>query len=357
MIAAYIHRLDPFVFQIGDFGIRWYGLSYVAGFIVGGFLVQWMLRRMRTALKPEQVWDFVLCVALGTVIGGRLGYALFYDPRLFITTTPVHLFGFDFNIWSLLAINRGGMASHGGIIGIILAGLYFSWSRNIPKLHLLDVASVGAPLGIMFGRIANFINAELLGRVAPEGLPWAVKFPQEIADWHRPEHPMHARIFTDEFHHVEQLAREMNPDLATASVARLHHAIANMAVESDIMAQAAAQILPARHPSQLYEALGEGLILFLVLFFLWRKPRKPGVIAAMFGIVYCITRILGEQFRLPDLHIGFQALGLTRGQWLSIALLAVCFVLLWLWARRPVPKIGGWAQPAVVGVTASEEKT
>ena len=341
MLAAYIHRLDPFVVQFGDFGIRWYGLSYVAGFLIGGLLVQWMVRRMRTPLKPEQVWDFVLAVALGTVIGGRLGYCLFYKPELFITFTQSPPW------WGVLAINQGGMASHGGIIGIIIAGVYFSWSRGISKLHLLDIASVGGPLGIMFGRIANFINAELLGRVAPPSLSWAVKFPQEIMDWRSPEHPMHHRLATPEFAQVEALACQMNPYLATVSLDRLHQAIVEMSIQTSTMAQAVAKVLPERHPSQLYEAFGEGLALFLVLFFLWARPRKPGVIAGMFGVVYCIARIVGEQFRLPDLHIGYEALGLTRGQWLSIAMLAVSLGLLVYWARRAAPKIGGWARPAL----------
>ncbi len=348
MLAAYIHRLDPFAIEFAPgVGIRWYGLAYVAGFIVGALLVKWLARRMKTPLRPEQVWDFALAIAVGTIVGGRLGYCLFYRPDLFIS------FETSFPWWGVLAINQGGMSSHGGIIGIIVAGVYFARSRRIPPLHLLDMASVGAPLGIFFGRIANFINAELLGRRADESLPWAVKFPQEILDWHAAGHPLHDELLSPRFLAAEQLAVELRPNLADASPSAVHQAMIELSRTSQLMAEALAPVLPARHPSQLYAAVLEGLVVFAVVMLAWRKPRKPGVVAGCFAVTYAVVRIIGEQFRLPDAHIGFELFGLTRGQWLSIILLLVCVGLLVFWARRPVDRIGGWGVKRVEAANAT----
>jgi phosphatidylglycerol:prolipoprotein diacylglycerol transferase len=336
-LALYFHRLDPFAIEFSPgVGIRWYGLAYIAGFIVAALLIKTLARRMDTPLRPAAVWDFILALAIGTIVGGRLGYCVFYRPDLLLTFEPT------FPFWAVLAVNQGGMASHGGIIGVVLAVLIFARRRQIPSLHLMDMAAVGAPLGLFFGRVANFINGELLGRPASPTLPWAVKFPHEILDWHDPTSPYHALLTSPEMLAAQRTAIEINPALRDADLTTLHQIMADMSHTSDTMMNALSPILPARHPSQLYAAGLEGLVVFAVVMIVWMYPRKPGVVAGFFAVTYSLMRILSEQFRLPDAHIGFQLLGLTRGQWLSLGLLAVMGSLLLYWLLRPTARIGGW---------------
>lgn len=342
-----VHDLDPFALQIsGDFGIRWYGLSYMMGFICAYFLIQWLAKKQRAGMTPQMVGDFVTYAAIGTLVGGRLGYCIFYAPDLFLKFKP------EFPFWGVLAVNEGGMASHGGMIGIVVACILFARKYKINRLYLFDLVAVSGPIGVFFGRIANFINGELVGRPCDPTFPLAVKFPQDIHMWP-----------TQEFSKLPELAsvtekigvpREQWLELVEkfrfdASAREQVYSILNQiitAIQTGNTAakEAIAPLLTPRHPSQLYAAFGEGLFIFLVLFFMWRKPRKPGFIAATFILIYAVVRVVDEHFRMPDAHIGFQALGLTRGQWLSIAMFVVGLILMFFWSRSGSLNIQGWSR-------------
>lgn len=177
--SHWVHDLDPFLLHIsGDFGIRWYGVSYLAGIMLGWWLLRRWSRSERLPMSPQQVGDFVVTIAIGMVLGGRLGYAAIYEPSLFWT------FESGFPFWKLLAVHQGGMASHGGIAGVAAGAWWWSWRRRQDMLVLGDALATVAPLGIACGRLANFINGELWGR--PWDGPWAVIFPDA-----RPPVPRH----------------------------------------------------------------------------------------------------------------------------------------------------------------------
>jgi len=341
----YVHDLNPFAIQFSEyFGIRWYGLSYMLGFICAYLLIRWLAYRQRAGLNLNMVGDFITYVAIGTLVGGRLGYVLFYAPDLLLK------FKGDFPFWGVLAVNEGGMASHGGMIGIVIACILFARRYGVNSLYLLDLVSVSGPIGVFFGRIANFINGELVGRPSPEGYPLAVKFPQDILNWP-----------TTEFEKLNSLADVVDKmsvpreqwvgliekfQLDTLSKAQVYENLQKMVSEvqngNGAVKEALAPLLTARYPSQLFAAAGEGLFLFLFLFFLWRKGRKPGFIAATFIILYALVRIVDEYFRLPDLQIGYQWLGLTRGQWLSAGMFVVGVCMMFLWMRSNSLNIPGW---------------
>ena len=326
-LAAYVHDLDPFAIHFtGNWGIRWYALSYIAGFILAYLILDALARRGRILLRSkEQVMDFVFYTVVGTMLGGRLGYCILYRPELFVDfrTTPP--------FWGVLAITEGGMASHGGIVGLGLAALWFARRYKIPALHLCDLIALTGPVGIFLGRIANFINGELYGRPASPQLPWAVKFPQEIEIWDSSQ-------LAELRDALEPLGLRVESDAALIS-----RVIGLIQQGREDVTAAVAPLLTPRHPSQIYEALLEGLFVLAALWLIWRVPRKPGLIGGWFLVLYAAVRIVGEQFRTPDAHIGFDALDLTRGQWLSLAMLGIGILCLIWWSRRPVAKIGGWA--------------
>ncbi|MHC4993793.1 MAG: prolipoprotein diacylglyceryl transferase [Planctomycetota bacterium] len=334
-LAVYLHRIDPFVIQFTEtIGLRWYGLSYVAGFLMAYWAIRLLVKGGRAKIPHEKIADFILAVAIGTLAGGRLGYCLFYQPGLLIELTAEAPF------WGVLAINKGGMASHGGMIGIALAALWFARKHKLPPLHLMDLLTLGGSLGIFFGRIANFINGELLGRPCDPGLPWAVRFPHEIAEWGDPNHPGYRWLNSPEYQGVIDLVRRTNPG-AAADGAR---DVIAAAQTNDAVALALEPLLTPLHPSQLYAALLEGLLIFALVMLVWRRPRKPGVIAGVFLTAYPVVRIFDEIFRTPDSHIGFDALGLTRGQWISVLMLLIGAAFLVISSRRPTEKIGGWGK-------------
>jgi phosphatidylglycerol:prolipoprotein diacylglycerol transferase len=342
-----VHDLDPFLWRIsGDFGIRWYGLSYMTGFILAYFIIKWLAGRQRAGLTPHMVGDFITYAAIGTLVGGRLGYCIFYGPDLFLK------FKSSFPFWGVLAVNEGGMASHGGMIGIAIACLLYARKYGVNVLYLFDLVTVSGPVGVFFGRIANFINGELVGRPCSPDFPLAVKFPQDIYLWPNQEFsrvPGLASV-VDKIGISREQWLEWCDKFRIDAGAREHiYATLNKIVDAiqsgnTAAKEAIAPLLTPRHPSQLYGAVGEGLFVFLVLFFLWRKPRKPGFIAASFIILYAIVRISDEYFRMPDVQIGFQWLGLTRGQWLSIVMLCLGFVLMFIWNRASSLKIMGWGR-------------
>lgn len=368
---VWINTLNPFLVKfpeswgVANFGIRWYGMAYLTGFVVGALLITWLARRGKTTMPVDKVSDFATAMAIGTMVGGRLGYCLFYQPSLFWT------FREHFPYWDVLAVHEGGMASHGGIAGVAIACILFARANNLNLYHTWDLTTLGGAIGIFFGRIANFINGELVGRPAPEGLSWAVKFPQDMATW--------AQVNADKgVPHMDQLQtitpaveklgvtaeqwgsylKLMRQDFGMENMVRniLHQLIEATQNGNQEIARLIGPALTARYPSQLIEALLEGLLVLLVTLYVWRKPQKPGVISAVWFVVYASVRIFSEQFRMPDAHIGFQALGLTRGQWLSVGMLIFALTILFLWSRRNVPKMGGWMEKTVPDTTGSHSK-
>lgn len=343
----YIHSLNPFAIQFSEnFGVRWYGLSYMLGFICAYLLIRWLSYRQRAGLEPKMVGDFITYTAVGTLVGGRLGYVFFYAPDLLLK------FKGEFPFWGALAINEGGMASHGGIIGIVIACLLFARRYGVNSLYLLDLVAVAGPIGVFFGRIANFINGELVGRPAPLDFPAAVKFPQDILTWPTLE-PQKLHQLSGVIEKMGMtvsewaaLLEKVQFDLIARSqvYSTLNNIISEVQKGNSAVTEALSPALVARYPSQLFAAFGEGLFLFLFLFLLWRRGRKPGFIASTFIVLYSLIRIGDEHFRMPDAQIGLQWLDLTRGQWLSIGMFFIGLCMMFLWGRSNSLNIPGWSR-------------
>jgi len=256
-----IVHFGPYVighWSVGPFAIRWYALAYIAGLVIGWRYCLALAKRPPLVAQVQDIDDFLVWATLGVVLGGRTGYVLFYNLPYYIQN-PIQVF----YLW------RGGMSFHGGALGVTLAILLFCRQRRINILAFADIIICAVPVGLFFGRIANFINGELWGRVTD--VPWAMIFPSD------PEH------------------------------------------------------LP-RHPSQLYEATLEGIVLFTVLWICQHRGlrQRPGATTGIFFIGYGIARIIAEFFRQPDPQLGFLFWGITMGQLLSIPLVIVG---LWLVLR------------------------
>ena len=333
-LAAWTHDLSPFVWRIsGNFGIRWYGVAYVLGFLIAWLWLRALAKRKLILLKPEDVPDVILAQVIGVMVGGRLGYVLFYEPSL--------LTGFHraFPFWDAINITNGGMASHGGMIGILLASWWAARRFKVPTLHVLDCIGSVAPAGAFLGRLANFVNGELLGKiVAPPGEPapwWSVRFPTELVD--RAD-PTQIRRF------IETFRVPIGEDPAPY----IRRVIDQINAGSADMRTAIEPLLNARHPSQLYQAFTEGIVTLVVVWFIWRKPRRPGVVIGAGLITYAIGRIATEFIRLPDAQFAVgRPLGLSRGQWFSVAMLVVGIgILIYARARKNAPLIGGWRRSA-----------
>jgi len=352
-LAAYFHALDPFILRIsGDLGIRWYGAAYITGFVVAYLILQRLAKRRLILIPESRVYDAMVWLVLGTIAGGRLGYALVYDQPLLYTFKPA------FPFWSLLAINQGGMASHGGMVGLAVACWRISrgWPDDTgrivgkaPVLHIMDCAALLAPFGIFFGRIANFINGELLGKVvSPPGTPgpwWSVQYPQELLD--RLSSPERLIQTPEQWARIDALSQTVAPDQSTG---RRMEALARSYGRYQ---QELAPLLSSRHPSQIYQAIAEGLILTLVLWLLWLKPRKAGLYTAFFLIVYGVGRVLTEFIRLPDAQLAVQRFaGLSRGQWLSMGMVLIGGLLLAWVQSRPRPRFGARPSPVPMPVPA-----
>ncbi|MCD9458770.1 prolipoprotein diacylglyceryl transferase [Marinibactrum halimedae] len=251
--------IDPVAFSLGPLTVHWYGIMYLLGFAAAWLLAMHRAAKPWSPVTRAQVEDLIMWSAFGVVLGGRLGYVFFYQFERFLED-PLWLF----RIW------EGGMAFHGGMLGVILAIFLYSLKINVRFLRLMDFVAPLVPLGLGFGRIGNFIGQELWGRQTD--VSWAMVFPKD----------------------PEQLAR---------------------------------------HPSQLYQATLEGLALFLILLWYSRKPRAAGTVGALFLIFYGSFRFLVEFFREPDSHIGFDLMGwMTRGQLLSTPMILaglVLFVVFW----------------------------
>jgi phosphatidylglycerol:prolipoprotein diacylglycerol transferase len=262
MLAIAFPVIDPVLIEIGPFALRWYALAYI-----GGILLGWLLARRLIALAPvaasrEQVDDFVTWTTLGIILGGRLGYVLFYRPGYYITAP-----------WEALYVWQGGMSFHGGMLGVVLAALWFCRRQGLRPLRFGDRVAPVVPIGLGLGRLANFINGELWGRVTD--VPWAMVFPTG------------------------------GPE--------------------------------PRHPSQLYQAAMEGVLLFVLLNILVRIPglrEREGFVTGAFLAGYGLARLVGEVFRQPDAHLGFLFAGATMGQILSLPMF-LAGAWLMLRARRP----------------------
>lgn len=293
VLAYYVHDLSPFLVEFAPgAGVRWYGLAYVAAFVVGYWLYARLARAGYSDIAPAKVADFITGVALfGVILGGRLGYMLFYDWAAF-SANPLILFKF----WD------GGMSSHGGMLGVIAFTWVYAKRHRISWTNIGDNLVVVAPLGLFFGRIANFVNGELFGRVAT--VPWAVQFPKELYD-----------------------ATPETLQLALSSAVKINPAWNNVpavidaAQSSPELRAELAGILSPRHPSQIYEALLEGALLFAILWILRTRFRLPnGVLTGLFFVLYAVLRFVCELFREPDAPLtGW----MTRGQFLSLFLIAI----------------------------------
>lgn len=305
MLSYYLHNLDPFIFRLWDnVGPRWYGMAYVLAFVFAYLLLRVLSRRGYLDLSESVLGDFVTWVAFfGVMIGGRLGYVLFYKPEML--RDPL----------SLLRVWEGGMSSHGGILGVVVFTLIYSRRHKLPWTNPGDNLCVVAPIGLFLGRCANFINGELYGRVT--NVPWAVQFPKELLDAKN----------AAEADRILAACQQVDPSLR--SVESIIEAVRTNPKIADILRG----IITPRHPSQLYEALLEGIVLFVILWFVRTRFRTPnGFITGLFLIVYSVLRIIVENFREPDAPL----VGMfTRGQFFSFFTIAIGIGFIVVAKRRP----------------------
>jgi len=239
--------IDPIAFAVGPLAVRWYGLMYLAGFAAGWWLGLRRIARGAAPVTRRQFDDLLFLAVLGVILGGRLGYVLFYKPGHYLSN-PLEIFA----IW------QGGMSFHGGLLGVMLAMSFAAWRHRIDYLRLMDFVAPLCPLGIAAGRMGNFINGELWGRVTD--VPWGMVF-RGAGD-------------------------------------------------------------APRHPSQLYQFALEGVLLFIILWWYSAKPRPRGAVSALFLIGYGSLRFIAEFGREPDAFLGYLAMGLTMGQWLCLPMIA-----------------------------------
>lgn len=290
---------DPVALHLGPIQIRWYGLGYLAAFLITGWVLDKLGRDGFITLTKSAVSDLIGWLVLGVMVGGRLGYATFYERVLFLH--PLQLA----KVW------QGGLSFHGGLVGVVLASYLFAKRRGIRWRRLVDALALSVPFGIFLVRCANFVNAELYGRIAPPGLPWAMRFP------------------------TDPLARVLAPDLGAGGSLRWHEAYARLTARGQ-WDRVAANI-PLRHPSQLYEALAEGLLIALVLWTVYRargSVARPGSFAALFLLMYAVTRFLVEFTRQPDTQLGLVLGPLSMGQLLSVGVMAGAAAMYWWPSRR-----------------------
>jgi len=251
----FINNFDPIAFEIMSFEVRWYSLAYILGIVVGWILCKKIF--IKNSDISEKFDDYITYLIIGIILGGRIGYVIFYNFSYYLD-----------NIFDIFKIWQGGMSFHGGLLGVIASSYIFAKKNNQNPFFYLDQVSLVAPIGIFFGRLANFINSELYGTAT--NMPWSVIF-----------------------------------------------------VEVDNL---------SRHPSQLYEAILEGIILFLILIYFMNKGylKKPGLISGLFLILYSLFRFFVEFFRVPDEQIGYLFLNLTMGQIISLVFASIGITLFYL---------------------------
>jgi phosphatidylglycerol:prolipoprotein diacylglycerol transferase len=299
MTLPFVVEINPVAFHLGPVQVHWYGLMYLVGFFSGALLGEYRRRQGRLPVTRDALSDLFFYAMMGVIVGGRLGYMLFYyagGPR-WIWTDPMALF----RVWD------GGMSFHGGLLGVLAAGLW--WSRR-QQLHFFDTVDFVAPLvpiGLGLGRLGNFINGELWGK--PTQLPWGMIFPNA---------------------HGEDVA----------------YAAAHPAWQAQLQQLGGL----VRQPSQLYELALEGVVMFTVLWLVSMKPRPRYLVSGLFALMYGCFRFAVEFVRLPDAQLGYLAFGwLTMGQILSLPLIAVGLWLLWLSRKAPTLRLYEVAMPAKGG--------
>jgi phosphatidylglycerol:prolipoprotein diacylglycerol transferase len=335
---AIVHTLDPFVFEFSPgIGLRWYGTAYMAGFIVGWLILRLLSKSGRIPLSLRQVGDLVTAIVIGVIVGGRLGHVLFYEPHMLAE------FGGAFPYWGLLAIHKGGMSSHGGVIGVVLTIILFARREKLPILAVGDAVAFVVPWGLMFGRLANWVNGELWGRALPADMQanapwWSVKYPHEL------------ELF-DRFPAALEPLRALAPAADRLSDAKVTQWI--VATAYDHASPAHAQVvktiepvLTAYYPSQFFQAFAEGPALLILMGLAWLAPRRAGVVGAVFLAGYGVLRYATEQFREADspvIALGF----LTLPMLLSITMVAAG-VLVFVLSRRSQP-IGGLVWKVATG--------
>jgi phosphatidylglycerol:prolipoprotein diacylglycerol transferase len=318
VFATYVHQLDPIIFQLGEkIALRWYGLAYLAGFIAAYYLLRHLSAKKLWVLAPDKIADFIAGAAMfGVFLGGRLGYIAFYHiPRegwAEIARDPLLII----RVW------EGGMASHGGILGLVAFTLFYAWKHKISWAAIADGLCIVGPIGVFFGRIANFINGELYGRIA-NGVPWAVKFPDALQNPKLPE----SALFREALHAAseadpnfsEAIAILPNAAMGDQNYAFYFQKLTEWNRESEKVSAAIEPYLSPRHPSQLYEGLLEGALLFLILWGVRLKfPKAPGgLLTGLFFGLYASFRIFAERFREPDAAWVIEGI-LTQGQFLSL---------------------------------------
>jgi phosphatidylglycerol:prolipoprotein diacylglycerol transferase len=276
MLVIMFPPLNPVALAVGPLVIRWYALAYLAGFLLGWRYALYLVQLRSFRPNKDDIDEFLSWAVLGVILGGRIGYVLVYQPQLYLNDPLEAL-----KVW------HGGMSFHGGCAGVILAMIGYAWRHKISFFALSDVIATVTPIGLFFGRLANFVNGELWGRVTT--VPWGVIFPAERA----------------------------GP-------------------------------LP-RHPSQIYQALMEGLILFLILAWLNTRPNvrnRPGIIGGVFIGGYGLARVIGEFFREPDPQMGYFWGGITMGQILSIPMVLVGIALVAYAYLRKTPAVESAIDPA-----------
>mgnify|MGYP001257588705 FL=1 len=330
VLGTWVHNWDPVLLPIwGPLQLRWYGLAYLAGFVAAYFLLKRFARRGLWVLKEDQVADFIAYGAMfGIFVGGRLGYVLLYmipDEGLgSVLSDPAKII----RVWD------GGMASHGGFLGVMFFTLFYAWRKKLSWPGIGDSLVVACPLGLLFGRVANFINGELYGRLA-EGVPWAVKFPASLADTvtRNPEQfekAMDAVIAVDPST-FGAWGRDYHGWMVQGNVEEAQRVGRGFVQHAEAVARDVPEVsgalspyLEPLHPSQLYEALLEGAVLFAVLYYI--RIRFPnlahGVLTGLFFILYAVFRIVVEKFREPDAAWVIEGV-LTKGQFYSIFMIGI----------------------------------
>ena len=315
MHLPYFDAIDPIAFKIGPVPVHWYGLMYLGGFLAGWLLGEHRRKQGRLPVSRDGFADLAFFAMLGVILGGRIGYILFYNLPLYMAH-PLQMFA----LWD------GGMSFHGGLLGVLAGGLYWSRKYRVPFFDAVDFVAPLVPIGLALGRIGNFINGELWGHLTDK--PWGVIFPRALNE-------------------ASQCAA-MSPAEIAKNWVCAHYTPAQLQQAAGFAGFDDAQLRAlwktgalnsfAREPSQLMECFLEGIVLFVFLWIYSRKPRRRYAVSGWFALLYGVFRFSVEFVRDPDPQLGY-LLGtgwLTMGQLLSLPLIAVGLLLLWLSRRQPV---------------------